>query len=72
MPKTAEIGRFGEPMKRVALQDDATVQDLLNAAGLTLSESEQVCDSDSNTVNLTDTVEHGESYYLTQKNKNGC
>lgn len=72
MPVRAEIGRFGQEMKRVPLQDGATtVKDLLVAANLNLAESEKVVDSESNTVNLTDEVEDGEAYYLIATYKSG-
>lgn len=68
---SAKIGRFGEEVREFVLNCGDPVRKLFEVAGMELSPSEEVVDSDSNHITMEDQVKDGEKYFLVAKYKSG-
>ena len=67
---TVKIGRV-DSLKEVAVAVDATVEDALKVAHLTLSESEKINTLEGETVELDEEVSEDETYVIVQNYKQG-
>ena len=63
MGKTVSIGRLGEEIRTFALDDNATVDDLLAVAGITLEKGESLA-VDGESVRGSYVPENGETVYI--------
>ena len=64
MTSKAFIGRSNGRIEPYAFEDNQTIQDLINMAGLTLAQGEGVKDEETNNVSLTSTPEADATYYI--------
>ena len=70
MVQKATIGRTNGELKTFPFEDGETIQTLLNKAGLTLAQGEEVHTDEEEVVSLSDKVEDGMDYYIVRNSKN--
>lgn len=68
---TAEIGRFDQELKKVPFRAGDTIGQLLDKAGITLHEGENVSDMNGNSVTLNDQARNKEEYFIVGTYKSG-
>ena len=72
MAKRIEVARLGQETTRLALPDDANIEDVLRAAGIELSEGEEVrIDGDDMDVDSDYVPEDGDLVVVAPKSKQG-
>lgn len=70
--KTIQIGAWDGEQQQIQVEDNATINDALSAAGLRLARSQSVTAfSNAQDVDLGSTVNDGETYLLTGNQESG-
>ena len=70
--KTVTIGSWDGNEKVVEVGDEATVNDVLRAAGLTITATQSVTNFDtSENLRTEDMVENGQTYFITANHESG-
>lgn len=72
MTKTIEIADWDSPSQMLSVEDGATIAQVLQRSGRTLSASQRVAMLNTNEmVSLNDLAKDGESYIITQNHVSG-
>ncbi len=73
MAKTINIGPWDGEQPQIQVEDNATLSDALQMAGLSLAASQQINTlTDPTALNLGDGIIEGETYLLTSTDDSGC
>ena len=69
--KIVKVGRFDSELKEYAFDNGDTVSSVLNKAGITLSEGEEVNSIKGNSLDINSKVKSGDSLIIVSNYKSG-
>lgn len=70
--KVVKIGRLGEDLQEYAFDNGHTIQDVLNTAGISLYDGEEITNLNGTAVALDSKARNGQTLIISGNHKSGC